>query len=380
MVAATAFGQTVTMTATGNWNDPTKWNSSDIGDALAETVNFNNSVQATIPNASLNYTVGNTSLPQDNQLTIQNTSTLNIGSSGNARNLTIGNNGVITVAAGATLHIWGAFQATGNFSFNISGTVHIHGSSQFSNVNTNVTVNTGGQLIIDGAMAGGNNVNFNVNGFVEVFGALAVGSGSNLNGSGVFRLHGACSGTPFCSSSVMPVELLYFKARSSVSRVDLVWATASELDVDYFSIEKSIDGKVFHEIGKITSMGDSRTERTYSFTDEKPAHGTSFFKLNEVSRDGSKKALSVIKNVFDGSREVLIYPNPVLKDQPVSLSLNFHASETHDVTVFDLRGVVMGRTTMQGSEANLPLQLSAGVYILRVTSREFSSVQRIVVK
>jgi hypothetical protein len=365
------------MTTTGNWDVATNWSGSNIGDALGEDVTINNSVSPTIP-TGLNYTVGNTTLSQDNNLTIDASSTLNVGSSGNARNFTTNLNPNLVI--NGLLEIWGNFNANNNVVFNITGTVHVHGNMVFSGAGTNVTVNGTGNLIVDGDMTGGGNVNFNVNGQVEVFGNLNVGGGSNLNGSGTFHLHGSCSGTPFCSSGTLPVELLYFRGKTTTTEVELAWATASEIDVDHFLLERSLDGKTFREIGTVAGTGDSNTERLYSFTDEKPAPGVSFFRLNEVSRGGQKRALSTLKVNFDGSKSVTISPNPALKDDQISFSLNFHTSEVHEISVYDLRGSLLGRSEMNGSESTLPISLSSGVYIIRVASREFSTVQRLVVQ
>lgn len=366
-----------TMTTSGNWNLATNWTGSDIGDALGENVTINNNVAPTIP-TGLTYTVGHTVLSQDNIFTIDASSTLNVGSSGNARNFTTNLNPNLVI--NGTLEIWGDFIANNNVIFNITGTVRIHGNMQFSGSGTNVTVNGAGNLFVLGNMTGSGNVNFTVNGAVDVAGNVSVGGGSNLNGSGVFTVHGSCSGTPFCSSGILPVELMYFRQEATASHVDLVWATASESDVDYFSLERSIDGKIFSEIGKIASMGNSNSERIYSFTDEKPVAGTSFFRLNEISRNGQKKILSTIKSFFDGSKGVTMYPNPAIREQPISFSLNFSTSEQHEISVFDTRGVLIGKGLMEGEETTLPLSLATGVYIIRITSKNFSTVQRLVVQ
>lgn len=365
------------MTTTGNWNVAGNWSGSNIGDALGENVTINNSVAPTIP-TGLTYTVGHTVLNQDNNFTIDASSTLNVGSSGNARNFTTNLNPNLVI--NGVLEIWGDFIANNNVIFNITGTVHIHGNMQFSGSGTNVTVNGAGNLIVGGNMTGGGNVNFTVNGSVDVAGSVNVGGGSNLNGSGTFHVGGTCSGTPFCSSGILPVELKYFRARATTSQVDLVWATASEHDVDYYVLERSVDGRLFSEIGRIAVMDNSDTEQVYSFTDEKPAAGTSFFRLSEMSLDGNRKILSTIKSFFDGGRSVTMYPNPALQDQPLSFSFNFKTSEQHEVMVFDTRGVLIGKATMNGSGGTLPLRLAEGVYIVRIASNEFSAVQRLVVQ
>src|SRR6185436_14080611 len=66
---------------------------------------------------------------------------------------------------------------------------------------------------------------------------------------------------------VTPIELLHFTADAMNDRVRLEWATATELDNDYFSVERSADAVVFSTIGTVDGGGTSLHERHYVFDD-----------------------------------------------------------------------------------------------------------------
>lgn len=59
----------------------------------------------------------------------------------------------------------------------------------------------------------------------------------------------------------LPVELIYFKfkAISGPTGVSLEWATASEVNNDYFIVEHSVDGYQFKSIAKIEGHGTGKT-------------------------------------------------------------------------------------------------------------------------
>jgi hypothetical protein len=159
-----------------------------------------------------------------------------------------------------------------------------------------------------------------------------------------------------------------------------MWSTAMELDVDYFGIERSMDGHSFKEIGKMIGAGNSNSEHSYSYIDEKPTVGVTYFRLTEINRNGAKKTLATIKSRFTGERSVEISPNPLTKESPLAFSFNYEAQESHEVLVLDMRGVVVARGTINGRNPTLPLELGSGIYIVKISSLDFNAVQRIVVQ
>lgn len=82
---------------------------------------------------------------------------------------------------------------------------------------------------------------------------------SNINSFSVFGI-GA-------ESSVMPVALLNFEAKQEGTGIKVAWATASEQNNDFFTIERSNDGYLFESIARIIGAGNSNTELNYDYLD-----------------------------------------------------------------------------------------------------------------
>ena len=122
----------------------------------------------------------------------------------------------------------------------------------------------------------------------------------------------------FTASVPVPVHLKSFNVTYTNKVASAVWKTASEQNVDYFSLKRSIDGKNYNEIGRITAVGNSNTEQSYSFQDINIDTKTKFvyYMLETVDRDG-KRSLSPIQMIRNAQAIPTLItqlnPNPVDK-------------------------------------------------------------------
>lgn len=123
----------------------------------------------------------------------------------------------------------------------------------------------------------------------------------------------------FTASGVVPVQLKNFDAVYSNKAVTAKWQTASEQNLSYFSVQKSIDGKDYVEAGRINATGNSDVLQSYSFRDDDLDMSARYvyYMIKAVDRDGkySLSAVKLIRN--DAAIKKLITsmaPNPVSKD------------------------------------------------------------------
>jgi hypothetical protein len=103
---------------------------------------------------------------------------------------------------------------------------------------------------------------------------------------------GGCTSGSACTVTT-PVELIIFEAKDlSGGSAFLHWTTASEKDAEYFSVEKSLDGLNFTEIGMVNAKGTSNNIVNYKF-DDYHFNKTCYYRLRMVDKDGSYKYSSV---------------------------------------------------------------------------------------
>jgi len=91
--------------------------------------------------------------------------------------------------------------------------------------------------------------------------------------------------TPNPMPSPLPVELTSFDANVSGAVVVLNWETASEINNDYFQIERSVNGSAWENIGFVEGEGTTTSTTRYEFVDENPLTGISYYRLKQVDFD-----------------------------------------------------------------------------------------------
>ncbi|MEO5570174.1 MAG: hypothetical protein ABIT08_05690, partial [Bacteroidia bacterium] len=93
--------------------------------------------------------------------------------------------------------------------------------------------------------------------------------------------YGITSGGP----NPLPVKLISFKAVLENNIVNLSWVTASEINNDYFNVERSTDGKSFVSIIKVKGAGSTSVLHQYKATDA-PVSGTYYYRLKQTDFNG----------------------------------------------------------------------------------------------
>ena len=180
------------------------------------------------------------------------------------------------------------------------------------------------------------------------------------------------------SSTPLPVELLYFTAAPDGREVLCSWATATEQDNDYFTVERSSDGELFEDIGEVDGAGTSHSTLQYAFTDHAPLRGLSYYRLRQTDLDGSD-VLSAIVPVWmgDGPGDVplVLWPNPA---HEVLNIVGTTAGES--LSVWDGSGRLMleAGTAQQGLTVVDVSRLPEGVYLLRAGTSGHEQVARFV--
>lgn len=114
---------------------------------------------------------------------------------------------------------------------------------------------------------------------------------------------------PGCTTIPLPVELIEFRAElEENNRVKLNWSTASEINNNYFMVQRSSNAIDFEDVGRVEGSFNSNTILEYELWDDIPLPGTSYYRLKQVDIDGSV-TYSSLKSVELTLGK--IYPNPV---------------------------------------------------------------------
>lgn len=184
--------------------------------------------------------------------------------------------------------------------------------------------------------------------------------------------------------SALPVEFSYFKGQAAAAGNLLQWGTATEQNNDYFSVERSEDGTVFAEIGKVGGSGTSNMAHSYSFTDTKATASINYYRLKQVDKDGKFNMSDVIKIAGNSNAAAArIYPSPVLSSVSVVLNNEVKGKgsiEIYDVTGRTVRNQLISKTDRQLITAVDMNNLVPGMYVLQVKIGDKFNITKSVLK
>lgn len=170
---------------------------------------------------------------------------------------------------------------------------------------------------------------------------------------------------PAIDGDGLPVELLFFYARAKEHTVSLEWATATEINNDYFSVERSQDGYNWEVVKKIDGAVNSYEYNYYSIEDELPLNGICYYRLKQIDLN-KNYTYSKMQVVSFNPREFTMYPNPI-EDNTVNVQLGYAYNEVI-VAIYNSSGEQVYKTTEEGRTRNLNFHtnLPKGMYLIQI--------------
>ncbi|MDB5191643.1 MAG: hypothetical protein JWQ96_1206 [Segetibacter sp.] len=117
--------------------------------------------------------------------------------------------------------------------------------------------------------------------------------------------------------TALPLKLTSFNASIVNNAAALGWTSESESNVKGFSIEKSLNGTNFSEIGFVGATNRS-SQSNYTFTDNNLKAGVSYYRLKMQDLDGASKMSQVVVINNKSSIKAEVFPNPAFSNLTVS--------------------------------------------------------------
>lgn len=189
------------------------------------------------------------------------------------------------------------------------------------------------------------------------------------------------SGILTSSATTLPVELLSFSATlMNNDQVLLKWATASELNNDYFTIERSFDNQSWESIGNTKGAGNSHKTSHYQYadnlnqsTDNTINQSTLYYRLKQTDFDGtSSYSKTVSVNLQQNElTQISVGPNPFNDNLRISFQTPVYGEISYSVQNLMGETYVDKRINLQnGAEQYIDLgglsNIPVGIYVLQL--------------
>ncbi len=92
----------------------------------------------------------------------------------------------------------------------------------------------------------------------------------------------------------LPIELLSFEAKKYQNNVKVNWKTASEINNDYFTVERSRDGENFDSVSEVDGAGNSTHTISYFLIDTDYYNGINYYRLRQTDYNGIETSSQIV--------------------------------------------------------------------------------------
>ncbi|MEO8151249.1 MAG: T9SS type A sorting domain-containing protein [Bacteroidia bacterium] len=171
----------------------------------------------------------------------------------------------------------------------------------------------------------------------------------------------------------LPVQLITFTATpdSKNEKVNCKWTTASETNNNFFTLEKSADGKTFQTLAQISATNTS-SYHNYNFIDENPFNGISYYRLSQTDFNGSPQMLKTVSVNLKNKNNFSVECYPSFGNGELTLNSNKTISE---IKVFDVTGNMIRDISNITSNSFLNLtDLKNGIYFIESLSESENEI------
>jgi hypothetical protein len=303
----------------------------------------------------------------------------------------------LTLKSGTTLLIEGC------------DTLYVTGNVQFNN-GSYIEVEPCAVLIIDGNVTNSNNsTNVIIDGKIIIGGNYDGGTGSELVGTGEMEIDGDVttdgdgsifgsetdcdSATEDCDNSdtdplgdPLPITLVFFNGEIYDNSILLKWVTASEINNNYFEIEKFQDS-AWTVIGTIDGSGNSSTPISYSYIDINPSYNYNIYRLKQIDFNGKYETFYAISVKYPTKVKdigIAIYPNPLVTEEQLNIELIGFSGEEVLIVVIDVMGQVFYERIVMSHNNNSIIIISksipSGPYLVIGSSKKELYKKKLIVQ
>ncbi|MEP7236522.1 MAG: hypothetical protein ABI685_01610 [Ferruginibacter sp.] len=189
---------------------------------------------------------------------------------------------------------------------------------------------------------------------------------------GVSKSTAPVDNTTACN--VLPLTLLSFEGlyNKDNNTIKLIWTTANEINNQHFTIEKSLDGRVFNLLDTVNAT----LANTYSQIDKSPYNGINFYRISATSNSGSIKYYNIISVRTNSNKSSGFTFDP----NPVNDHANFHFFNPNgekQLIIESEPGIKLIDMMIPGQVTTTLINLTAlkpGVYFIKLVEKETGKI------
>ena len=175
-------------------------------------------------------------------------------------------------------------------------------------------------------------------------------------------------------SDPLPIELTDLRAECETNQVVVTWTTATETNNAYYTVQRSLNGLDWSDLGTVNGSGTTVESHIYTFVDNAPA-GLAYYRLIQTDNDGDWSSSNMVAGgcgTGDGLDIVSVYD----ANGDVNIIVSSTFETIFDVSLIDASGKVLGTKAAQTINQGItPLRMpkgtiATGVYVVRLSNSQ----------
>jgi hypothetical protein len=197
-------------------------------------------------------------------------------------------------------------------------------------------------------------------------------------------------GTADKTETPLPIKLISFEANVNQNQVDLKWITSTEINNDFFTIERSADAINWDEVLTTTGSGNSNQILEYFEVDFEPLTDVSYYRLKQTDYNGDYSYSNIVPVKYvvnnSGNGTFSLYPSPIAVGKTLNIEFDNILEEELLVVLRDIQGKEFYSKVFINIEGGkligVPIEshISSGVYLITATSENQMYSQKLIIK
>ncbi len=178
------------------------------------------------------------------------------------------------------------------------------------------------------------------------------------------------------NDAILPIIYSKFTATQTKATITLNWQTTTELNNNYFAVERSGNAVNYTTVAQVNSIATGAAVKDYAYTDKLPLAGNNYYRIKQVDKDGKFSYSKTINISYLKPGSIQLFPNPA-KDRLRVKGLN--AAITSTIAVLDIQGKQLLQFTAKAAAYSFSIgSLAPGTYMVRVKDANGIKVEKFV--
>lgn len=179
--------------------------------------------------------------------------------------------------------------------------------------------------------------------------------------------------------AALPISFKNVKAKLQQENILVEWQTESEINTNYYDVERAADGRNFSKINTTPIPSVNTSTGNYSFIDKAHLKGMNYYRIVSVASSQEKGYSNIVKvNIDESSQPIMaVYPNPVTGN---TINLNVENIEpgSYRLQIFNFSGQLVSAKTIRydavssSGKISLNETLAPGKYQLTLSGEHVS--------